>query len=126
VHLYLINKDTYIKLKKSKKDLNLNASLGVAIREYQTNVGPADYVLFVNQKPVGIIEAKRKEEAIHFSEHEDQSEGYASAKLKYLNSINVPVIVADGCIDLSNSEIIINKRPCVFFPVLRLINAFHL
>jgi type I restriction enzyme, R subunit len=47
-----------------KKKLNLNAGLGVAIREYQTNVGPADYVLFVNQKTVGIIEAKRKEEAI--------------------------------------------------------------
>ena len=33
---------------QSKKDLNLKAGLGVAIREYQTNVGPADYVLFVN------------------------------------------------------------------------------
>jgi type I restriction enzyme R subunit len=35
---------------QSKKELNLNAGLGVAIREYQTDVGPADYVLFVNQK----------------------------------------------------------------------------
>ncbi len=77
---------------QSKKDLNLNAGLGVAIREYQTNVGPADYVLFVNKKPVGIIEAKRKEEAIHFSEHEDQSEGYASAKLKYLNNDKLPFV----------------------------------
>src|SRR5665647_2532186 len=77
---------------QSKKDLNLNAGLGVAIREYQTNVGPADYVLFVNQKPVGIIEAKRKEEAIHFSEHEDQSEGYASAKLKYLDNEKLPFV----------------------------------
>ena len=77
---------------QSKKDLNLNAGLGVAIREYQTNVGPADYVLFVNQKPVGIIEAKRKEEAIHFSEHEDQSEGYAKAKLKLLNNDPLPFV----------------------------------
>jgi type I restriction enzyme, R subunit len=77
---------------QSKKVLNLNAGLGVAIREYQTNVGPADYVLFVNQKPVGIIEAKRKEEAIHFSEHEDQSEGYASAKLKYLDNEKLPFV----------------------------------
>jgi type I restriction enzyme, R subunit len=77
---------------QSKKELNLNAGLGVAIREYQTNVGPADYVLFVNQKPVGIIEAKRKEEAIHFSEHEDQSEGYASAKLKYLDNEKLPFV----------------------------------
>jgi hypothetical protein len=28
---------------QSKKDTNLNAGLGVAIREYQTDVGPADY-----------------------------------------------------------------------------------
>ena len=76
----------------SKKELNLNAGLGVAIREYQTDVGPADYVLFVNEKPIGIIEAKRKEEAIHFSEHEDQSEGYASAKLKYLNNDKLPFV----------------------------------
>jgi type I restriction enzyme, R subunit len=77
---------------QSKKELNLNAGLGVAIREYQTNVGPADYVLFVNQKPVGIIEAKRKEEAIHFSEHEEQAEGYASAKLKYLDNEKLPFV----------------------------------
>jgi type I restriction enzyme R subunit len=45
---------------QSKKELNLNAGLGVAIREYQTDVGPADYVLFVNQKPVGACARKVK------------------------------------------------------------------
>jgi type I restriction enzyme R subunit len=77
---------------QSKKNINLNACLGVAVTEYQTEIGPADYVLFVDKKPVGIIEAKRAEEAIHFSEHEEQSEGYASAKLKYLNNEKLPFV----------------------------------
>nr|WP_061245656.1 hypothetical protein [Leptospira noguchii] len=38
------------------------AGIGIAVREYNTDVGPADYVLFVDRKPVGIIEAKREEE----------------------------------------------------------------
>ena len=33
------------------KQLNLGAALGVAVREYPTDTGPADYVLFVNRKP---------------------------------------------------------------------------
>ena len=44
---------------QSKNEINLAAGLGVAVREYQTDVGPADYVLFVDRKPVGVIEAKR-------------------------------------------------------------------
>jgi type I restriction enzyme R subunit len=71
---------------QDKTKINLSAGLGVAVREYQTNVGPADYVLFVDKKPVGIIEAKRAEEGIHLTMHEDQTEGYATAKLKYLNN----------------------------------------
>ncbi len=47
---------------QSKDKVDLSANLGVAGREYQTNVGPADYILFVNRKPIGIIEAKREEE----------------------------------------------------------------
>jgi len=35
---------------------------GVAVTEYQTEIGPADYVLFVEGKPVGVIEAKKEEE----------------------------------------------------------------
>ena len=39
--------------------LNLGASLGVAIREYPlTSGGFADYLLFVNRRAVGVIEAK--------------------------------------------------------------------
>ncbi|MCK5069374.1 MAG: hypothetical protein KAR01_02490, partial [Desulfocapsa sp.] len=42
---------------QSKKHVNLAEGKGVAVREYQTDAGPADYVLFVDRKPVGIIEA---------------------------------------------------------------------
>jgi type I restriction enzyme, R subunit len=69
---------------QNKNQINLKAATGIAIREYQTNVGPADYVLFVEKKPVGIIEAKREEEGHRLSMHEDQTEGYATAKLKYV------------------------------------------
>jgi type I restriction enzyme R subunit len=41
------------------KQLNLGAGLGVAVREYPTDTGPADYVLFVNRNAVGVIEAKK-------------------------------------------------------------------
>jgi type I restriction enzyme R subunit len=36
---------------QSKKQVNLNANICVAVREYQTDVGPAYYILFVNNKP---------------------------------------------------------------------------
>ena len=54
---------------QDRKRLNLAAGLGIAVREYSTEVGPADYVLFVNHKPVGVIEAKREEEGVKFSVH---------------------------------------------------------
>lgn len=55
-----------------KKKINLSASLGVAVREYQTDAGPADYVLFVDRQPVGVIEAKREEEGHRLTVVEEQ------------------------------------------------------
>jgi type I restriction enzyme R subunit len=77
---------------QNKDQINLAAGLGVAIREYSTEVGPADYVLFVNRKPLGVIEAKRQEEAEKFSTHESQVEEYASAKLKRIENQNIPFL----------------------------------
>jgi type I restriction enzyme R subunit len=71
---------------QNKNQINLNAGTGIAVREYQTDIGPADYALFVDKKPVGIVEAKRAEEGVRLTVHEDQTEGYATAKLKYLNN----------------------------------------
>lgn len=77
---------------QSIKQVNLNARTGVAVKEYLTDVGPADYVLFVEGKPCGVIEAKREEEAHRINVHEDQSEGYANAKLKHLKNEPLPFV----------------------------------
>lgn len=47
---------------QSRNDIDFSVGIGVAIREYQISVGPADYILFVNQKPLRLIEAKREDE----------------------------------------------------------------
>lgn len=73
-----------------KSKLNLGANLGVAVREYTTEVGPADYVLFISGKPVGVVEAKREEEGTKMSTHEDQVESYANAKLKSIDNQPLP------------------------------------
>lgn len=77
---------------QSKNKVDLSASKGVAVREYLTDVGPADYVLFVDRKPVGIIEAKREDEGHRLTVVEDQSANYANAKLKYLNNDPLPFV----------------------------------
>ena len=71
---------------QSKKKIDLYSNKGVAVREYQTDVGPADYILFIEGDPIGIIEAKREDEGFHLLSVEEQSNEYAGAKLKYLNN----------------------------------------
>jgi len=68
---------------QNKNRINLSAGLGIAIREYQTDSGPADYILFVDKKPVGVIEAKRPEEGVRLTSHEDQTSKYAESHLKW-------------------------------------------
>lgn len=63
------------------KTLNLAASLGVAVREYPTDSGPADYLLFIYRKPVAVIEAKA--EGTILTPVEEQSSRYAVSKLKW-------------------------------------------
>ncbi|TYQ00233.1 type I restriction enzyme R subunit [Tenacibaculum adriaticum] len=79
-------------LVQSKNKVDLSANKGIAVREYQTDVGPADYVLFVDRKPVGIIEAKREDEGHRLTVVEEQSSNYANAKLKYLNNDPLPFV----------------------------------
>ena len=40
---------------QSIKQVNLNAGISVAVKEYLTDVGPADYVLFVDGNVKGIF-----------------------------------------------------------------------
>ena len=66
--------------------IDFNAGPGIAVREYQTDVGPADYMLFVDKQAVGVIEANKEEAGHKITTVEDQSDGYAHAKLKWLSN----------------------------------------
>ena len=68
---------------QDKNKINFNNGIGQAIREYQIDVGPADYVLFVDKKAVGVIEAKRENVGEEITAVEDQTDGYANATLKW-------------------------------------------
>ena len=70
---------------QDKESIDFSAGLGVAIREYQTDTGPADYVLFIDQKPVGVVEAKPEHWGQKITTVEEQSGRYASAKLKWVS-----------------------------------------
>ncbi len=73
-------------LVQDKNSFDPHDGLGQAVREFPTDKGPADYVLFVNMKAVGVIEAKREDIAQKITEVEKQTEDYASAKLKWVNN----------------------------------------
>jgi len=49
---------------QDKNRLNHYQGLGVAVREMDTNTGPADYMLFIDGKACGIIEAKHEGTAL--------------------------------------------------------------
>lgn len=65
--------------------VNPMASLGVAVREYPTSTGPVDYALFVEGKPVGVVEAKKDDAGENITVVEGQSGRYANSKFKYVN-----------------------------------------
>ncbi|MEQ1812771.1 MAG: hypothetical protein ABL889_22785 [Terricaulis sp.] len=70
-----------------KRDaLDFKVGRGIAVREYPTDTGPADYVLFVDRQAVGVVEAKPKDWGHKITTVEDQSAGYAEAKLKWVNN----------------------------------------
>ena len=77
---------------QDRNELNISAGVGIAVREYYTDVGPADYILFVDRKPIGIIEAKKEEEGYRLIQAEEQSSSYATSKLKYLHNDPLPFV----------------------------------
>jgi len=42
----------------NKNEINWSLGPGLAVREYQTDAGPADYVLFVDRDPVCVFHGK--------------------------------------------------------------------
>ncbi len=71
---------------QSRAELNFNAGPAIAVREYPTDVGPADYVLILDQHPIGIVEAKPEDWGHKLTNVEAQAEGYAAAKLKWFDN----------------------------------------
>ncbi len=43
---------------QDRSAMNLGAGLGVAVREFPLATGPADYLLFVDRRAIGVVEAK--------------------------------------------------------------------
>jgi type I restriction enzyme R subunit len=55
-------------------DFNKSAAMGVAVREFQLPAGPCDYLLFIDGKAAGVIEAKKM--GVTLTGVSDQSEKY--------------------------------------------------
>jgi type I restriction enzyme, R subunit len=65
------------------KQYDPSAGRGLAVREYPTDTGPADYVLFVDRVVCGVIEAKKDSAGENITATEHQTERYATANLKW-------------------------------------------
>ncbi len=61
---------------------DFSAGRGIALREVRLKSGPCDYLLLVDRKPVGVIEAKK--EGTTLSTIADQSDNYAENLPEYL------------------------------------------
>lgn len=78
------------------RQLDLGTARGVAIREYPTDTGPADYVLFVDREPVGVIEAKADTTILTFVE--EQTARYAASALKWrVKATLFPLLFEGAC-----------------------------
>jgi type I restriction enzyme R subunit len=67
---------------QSNKNIDFSAAMGVAVREYPTSVGPADYAQFADRRAVGVVEAKPDSWGAKITTVEGQSSGYAGAELE--------------------------------------------
>lgn len=65
-------------------EFNPTQATGVVVREYPTDTGPADYIVFIDQIPVGVIEAKEGNKGDNLSTAEVQAARYATSNLKWV------------------------------------------
>ncbi len=71
-------------------ELNLAETKGVVVREYPTDTGNVDYLIFINKIPVGIIEAKEMNKGIELAiKTEKQTNRYVNSKFKNLEKANI-------------------------------------
>jgi type I restriction enzyme R subunit len=71
------------------QELNLGVSLGVAVRSFPLKTGEADYLLFVDRKAAGVIEAKP--EGTTLSGVAEQSEKYIAGIPENLPHVQEPL-----------------------------------
>ncbi|MGM0649935.1 MAG: type I restriction-modification enzyme R subunit C-terminal domain-containing protein [Bacteroidota bacterium] len=85
---------------QDRDEIDFSTSSGIAVREYPTESGPADYVLFIDgPNPAAIIEAKRKEQGQNLSVVEEQAEKYVKSHLKHVGHQEIPFIyISNGII----------------------------
>lgn len=74
---------------QGKDSFDFTAARGVAIREFPLEAGFADYMLFVDRKTVGIVEAKR--EGTPLSGVDTQSKKYLDGLPSYVQSVGTPL-----------------------------------
>ena len=74
---------------QDRDEMNLGAGLGVAVREYPLATGPCDYLLFVDRKACGIVEAKP--EGTTLSGVADQASGYQARLPSHLANWGDPL-----------------------------------
>jgi type I restriction enzyme, R subunit len=67
---------------QNPSEFNRKASLGVAVREFQLATGPCDYLLFVDGRAAGVIEAKKT--GVTLSGVADQSDKYMGGLPEHL------------------------------------------
>jgi type I restriction enzyme, R subunit len=71
------------------KSINLGAGIGVAVREFPTGRGEADYLLFVDRKAVGVVEAKK--EGTTLSGVSEQSAKYQTSFPEDIPHVELPL-----------------------------------
>ena len=59
------------------RKMDLSAGRGIAVREFPTPTGPADYILYVDRKVAGVVEAKPEGHTL--TGVEGQSAGYTKS-----------------------------------------------
>lgn len=67
---------------QDREQFDRNASLGVVVREFPLPAGPCDYLLFIDGKAAGVIEAKKS--GVTLSGVADQSDKYMTALPEHL------------------------------------------
>ena len=74
---------------QSRAEMNLYAARGIAVREFPLSTGEADYLLFVDRKAVGVVEAKP--EGVTLSGVADQAAKYSVGLPANIPHVTLPL-----------------------------------